>query len=218
MSSHAIATPSPRGRVDKRRAMLDAALVVFAREGYTQATVDQIAAEAGVAKPTIYSHVGDKETLFRLALVETAARANAQTLALLRDFPTNPDDLHGELTEVAQRIVPCMVDERSTAVRRLVTAEAVRLPGLFEAVRGAGAEEIIDALAGRLARLANAGHLAVPDPVVAANHFIALIAGDLPMMAVVSPQTITAAERDQVVADGVDTFVRAFGVRHDGAA
>ncbi|MDW5596842.1 TetR/AcrR family transcriptional regulator [Conexibacter stalactiti] len=217
MSSHAIATPNPRGRMDKRQAMLDAALVVFAREGYAQATVDQIATEAGVAKPTIYAHVGDKETLFRLALTETAARANGKTLALLKSFPTDPRDLRGELTAVAQQIVPCMVDEQSTAVRRLVSAEAVRLPGLFEAVRSSGAEEIIEALAGRLARLANAGHLEVRDPVVAASQFIALIAGDLPMMAVVSPHRITEAEREQVVADGVETFLRAFA-RHDAAS
>lgn len=61
-----------RGRLDKRRAIVEAALRVFAQVGYAQASLDVIAAEAGVSKPTIYNHLGSKENLFRYVMTETA--------------------------------------------------------------------------------------------------------------------------------------------------
>jgi hypothetical protein len=65
------------GRIDKRQAILNVAFTVFARQGYAQAGVDVIAAEAGVAKATVYSHFGDKENLLR----EAIAASTDQTLA-----------------------------------------------------------------------------------------------------------------------------------------
>ncbi|WP_131770844.1 TetR/AcrR family transcriptional regulator, partial [Candidatus Protofrankia californiensis] len=62
-------TVTGRGRVDKREAILAAAFEVFARKGYEGASVDLIASEAGVAKPTLYNHLGSKENLFRLVMV-----------------------------------------------------------------------------------------------------------------------------------------------------
>src|SRR5690349_12123523 len=54
----------PTGNPRKRRAIIAAATTVFLREGYTRASVDAIAAEAGVSKQTVYNHFGDKENLF----------------------------------------------------------------------------------------------------------------------------------------------------------
>ncbi len=65
-------------------------------------------------------------------------------------------------------------------MRRLLYAEAVRLPDLVDEVRASGPDRFTEALAGRLARLANAGHLGVEDPVRAANQFIALVYGECP--------------------------------------
>ncbi|NML51688.1 helix-turn-helix transcriptional regulator [Streptomyces sp. R302] len=44
-------------------ALLDGAFTVFVRRGYAQACVKEITQEAGVAKPTVYSHLDDQETL-----------------------------------------------------------------------------------------------------------------------------------------------------------
>ena len=48
----------------KRDAIGRAALTLFASDGYERTSVDAIAAEAGVSKRTVYSHYGDKESLF----------------------------------------------------------------------------------------------------------------------------------------------------------
>ncbi|GAA1522164.1 TetR/AcrR family transcriptional regulator [Sphaerisporangium rubeum] len=201
--------PADRGRLDKRRAILEAALRVFSRVGYTQASLDMIATEAGVAKPTIYNHLGSKENLFRHVMTDTAARSNAKSLAALESFPGDDEALRTGLEEVAHKLVACYVDESSQAVRRLLYAEAVRFPDLLDAVRASGPDQFIEALAGRLARLANAGHLRIEDPVRAANQFIALVYEELPTYGGSRP--LDSGELSDVVVAGVDTFLRAFG-------
>jgi len=91
---------APRGRVQKRQAILDAALSVFTREGYGLASIDAIAAEAGVAKPTIYNHLGGKENLFRIVMVEAAEQSRTKILQALDAFPTDATDLRGQLTSL----------------------------------------------------------------------------------------------------------------------
>src|SRR5262245_49340147 len=63
--------PSGPGRpkdLGKRAAILDAAKRLFLGQGFAGASMDQIASEAGVSKLTVYSHFGDKETLFAAAV------------------------------------------------------------------------------------------------------------------------------------------------------
>lgn len=56
----------------RRRAILDAALIVFAEKGYAGARMDDVAARAGVAKGTLYLYFEDKKALFQ-GLVHDAA-------------------------------------------------------------------------------------------------------------------------------------------------
>lgn len=79
----AAARTAPRGRIDKRQAILDAAFDVFAEHGYAQALVQEIAEQAGVAKPTVYNHFTDKETLFRATLTAAAQTVMDGNIAVL---------------------------------------------------------------------------------------------------------------------------------------
>src|SRR5689334_1832947 len=61
------AKPAAPGRpkdAGKGAAILETAKRLFLSQGYEGVSMDQIAAEAGVSKLTVYSHFGDKETLF----------------------------------------------------------------------------------------------------------------------------------------------------------
>jgi len=49
---------------DRRAEILDAALEVFAKQGFAAARLDDVAELAQVAKGTIYLHFQDKEDLF----------------------------------------------------------------------------------------------------------------------------------------------------------
>src|SRR2546423_637855 len=56
-----------------RQAVLDAARQLFVAQGYGATTIDQIAARAGVSKPTVFTAVGNKQTL--LSTVRDVAMA-----------------------------------------------------------------------------------------------------------------------------------------------
>jgi TetR/AcrR family transcriptional regulator, mexJK operon transcriptional repressor len=204
---------APRGRIQKREAILDAALSVFVREGYGLSSIDAIAAEAGVAKPTIYNHLGGKENLFRIVMIEAAEQSRNKILQALDAFPTDATDLHGQLAAIAHRVLECQVGERGWALQRLIYAEAPRFPDLCDTIRTTSTDHVTNALAARLAWLSNAGHLDIADPVLAAQQFMALISGDLPQLSALGTRPIADSELDRAVTAGVGTFLRAFTPR-----
>ncbi|MEU6035861.1 TetR/AcrR family transcriptional regulator [Actinomadura sp. NPDC047616] len=200
-----------RGRIDKREAILEAAFTVFSRQGYAQACVQEIAAEAGVAKPTVYNHMHDKETLFRHAMRTAAERATAGSLAAVERLLPGDDDLRAMLEDVGYHLLRCHSDERSSALRRLLYAEVTRFPDLFDVVLGGGAGRTTELLADRFARLSLAGRLRVTDPVEAADQFVALLTGPMETRTRLGTRPVPDEELRAVATSAVTTFLHAFG-------
>ncbi|NYI03522.1 TetR/AcrR family transcriptional regulator [Allostreptomyces psammosilenae] len=209
------AAAGARGRIDKRWAILDAAFAVFAREGYAQAGVDAIAAEAGVAKATVYNHFGDKETLLRQAVTAHAERALAQNLAAVERLTDRGGELGAMLQDVGYHLLQCYCDERSWALRRLLAAELHQFPDLLDIVQGQVADRVTEALADRLARLALAGRLNTTDALLAAEQFSGLLVGPVEKRSRLGTRQLPDAELRDVVGAAVCTFLRAFAP--DGA-
>jgi AcrR family transcriptional regulator len=71
-----------------RRCLLEAAGRVFARRGLAQASVDEVAADAGFTKGAVYANFGSKEELF-LAMLDArfAARLEELDRVLRTDAP-----------------------------------------------------------------------------------------------------------------------------------
>lgn len=108
-----------QGAARTRQAVLDAARDLFAAQGYTATTVDQIAGHAGVSKPTVFTAVGSKPSIlkqvhqrpwYREALAEPDPRRalrmyariataihgrSADVHEVLRAAATSDKDLHG---------------------------------------------------------------------------------------------------------------------------
>jgi TetR/AcrR family transcriptional repressor of mexJK operon len=202
---------SGRGRIDKRRSILDAAFTIFARDGYRPATMDVIAAAAGVAKHTVYNHFADKETLFRAVVSDLSDQALTRNLAAV-ELIGERGDLTGMLTSAGQRLAECYCDERSVALRRLLHAELTSMPDLSDIVRDRATDRVNEALALRLARLALAGRLRLDgDPAVAAEQFGALLTGPLEVRSRLGGRRIPPNELREVTRNAVRTFLRAFG-------
>jgi AcrR family transcriptional regulator len=76
-------TSAPRKRlsaVERREAILDAALEVFARRGFNGSSIDEIAQAAGVSKALIYEHFPSKRDL-HLSLLERHVQEIFERLA-----------------------------------------------------------------------------------------------------------------------------------------
>jgi AcrR family transcriptional regulator len=64
---------------------------VFARRGYREAGVDEIAAEAGYSKGALYWHFSDKEELLQVLLEERVDAPTREMVTLLESAPPERD-------------------------------------------------------------------------------------------------------------------------------
>jgi AcrR family transcriptional regulator len=106
-----------------RRVIVEAAALLFVRNGYVATSVDEIAAEAGVGRATVFG-IGGKSELLKLAY----------------DFAVGGDDEPIRLVERPRsREIRAESDARRylSGYAGLVTDIYTRLAGIHEAVRGA---------------------------------------------------------------------------------
>ena len=76
-------TPKEK-RVNRRRSdILAAAEKVFAAKGYTEATVDEIATQAGISKGSVYNYFESKQTLFAELFLQSLVEDEAEVAALV---------------------------------------------------------------------------------------------------------------------------------------
>jgi TetR/AcrR family transcriptional regulator, fatty acid metabolism regulator protein len=90
-----------RNAVDKRRTILDAAVVVFARQGFHACRVSDIADEAGVAYGLVYHYFDSKDEVLNTLFLE---RWDVM-LALIRDVDGRPIPPREKLHEITSFIV-----------------------------------------------------------------------------------------------------------------
>jgi AcrR family transcriptional regulator len=76
---------------EARDELLSAALRVFARRGYREAGVDEIAAEAGYSKGALYWHFSGKEELLLTLIEERIDTPMRERFALLASAPPERD-------------------------------------------------------------------------------------------------------------------------------
>ena len=202
---------SQRGQCAKRKSILDAAAEVFCRQGFTGASIDEIAADACVSRQTVYNHYREKENLFTAVVEDVMDRANAMLFTTLSTFPDKPDNLEDDLVGFAVRLSHnCICNQDGKFLRKLVQSEGERYPHLFESWRQHGPGKIGTALAALFARLAHKGLLQIDDFDVAARQFLALVNADLQMNTLCGA-TPTDGELESAARNAVRTFMRAYG-------
>ncbi|MDR3471541.1 MAG: TetR/AcrR family transcriptional regulator [Devosia sp.] len=199
-----------RGNYAKRCQIIEAATGVFCRDGFIGASIDAVAAEAGVSRQTIYNQIGDKEKLFAEVVRGITERSSATMVRTLASFPDKPHDIEGELIEFATRLTRnCICDNDAVAMRKLIENEGRRYPELFETWRDYGPGKNWPAIAARFARLARDGEIELDDPDLAARQFMALIGADLPELPAPGNGPSEADVR-KAATNAVRTFMRAY--------
>jgi AcrR family transcriptional regulator len=81
-------------RAVREQQMLDAAVVVFSAAGFHDASMDEIAARAGISKPMVYAYLGSKEELFLACLHREGTRLMEAVASAVApaDAPSLPPD------------------------------------------------------------------------------------------------------------------------------
>ncbi|MFI6775833.1 TetR/AcrR family transcriptional regulator [Nocardia sp. NPDC050412] len=206
-------TTTARGRIDKRQAILDVAFTVFARRGYDKACVQEIADEAGVAKPTVYNHLNDKQSLFRHAVLAAADAVATETLAIVDSLREPGEDLSAALTATARALLAECSSERARSLRALTYAQLAAFPDLADTVLERTSQRIAEALADRLTRLALSGRLQTKDPAQAAEQLLALLTAPLEARSRLGTREVSEAEQRDIADAAVRTFLSAYGSR-----
>src|ERR1700735_1185373 len=59
---------------ERRKQLLDVGRALFAERGYEAASIEEVAAKAGVSKPVVYEHFGGKEGLYAVVVDREVSR------------------------------------------------------------------------------------------------------------------------------------------------
>jgi TetR/AcrR family transcriptional regulator, mexJK operon transcriptional repressor len=198
--------PSGERAERKRAAIMRSARETFLREGF-DASVDDIAAHAGVSKVTVYNHFGNKETLFNAVVAEALDQALSGTLAEAQShLDATTDDIRATLIVTAQCWVRGVTDASVIALRNLVSGQLHRFPELGTAWRELGPARFFPLLATVLDRLTERGQLAIPDMEVAVIQLYGLTL--YPHLVYNSyGATLDEGLTDRLITTGVDMFL-----------
>lgn len=79
-------SPRPDVSAERRTQIIQAALVCFTRKGYNNTTMDDIVAESGLSKGTLYWYFESKDALFASALMSVFVDVGQEAVAALEQW------------------------------------------------------------------------------------------------------------------------------------
>lgn len=140
----------------KRRSFVLAGARLFAEKGYSNVSVDAIAAEARASKVTFYNYFDSKEALFEAVVLE----ARHPALQRIGALPHDGDDLWPILFDTGVAYLRMKLSPEVIATDRLVIAEATRLPALARLYYASGPSQTVAVLETLMGHLLERGLLA----------------------------------------------------------
>ena len=204
------ASPPRRGRPrdpERCRRILEAARHHFNAHGLERASVDAIAADAGVSKMTIYSHFSSKEGLFEAAVRD---RTDLVMGGLAGVEAMDPQQPRKALLAIGEQFLALTREEEALGQFRSVYGAAGAQPEACRAFYRQGAERLVGDLAAYLRRADVAGSLKVRNPRQAADLFLAMFLGDGHIRGLLKLEMPDARENKALLREAVRVFMAAY--------
>ena len=204
--------PVPRGE-KRRREIAAVAELVFFENGFSDTTMQMIAARAGASKETLYRHFGSKEGLFA-EIVETRAK---DFLAGIEENFEKPGSVGDVLRDLGLRMLDAMVEPLAISLCRTVVSELPRNPELGRIFYVGGPDRVRRRLAEFLAAARDRGELTCPDPVLASRIFLGAIFSEyhLKRLVLEAPPAVPRAQIMAHVDEIVAMMLEHYAVRAD---
>lgn len=191
----------------KSQRILDAALEVFAQEGYAGTSMDAIALAAEVSKPTLYMYFGSKEQLFEAIMLSRRDE-------MLHPFEQRSSKMVDDLLAFAWNYADVVMKPQFLSLARLIIAEAQRFPAIGRAYQEAGPDRVLKGVIDYLERQRKSGHLAFEDAELAAQDLWALILSAPRNQALHMPDSIPDhAAIARYVHNGLAIFLKAYSTK-----
>jgi TetR/AcrR family transcriptional regulator, regulator of autoinduction and epiphytic fitness len=188
--------------VDKVEQILSGAMQEFLAHGYAGASMDRVAACAGVSKATVYSHFQDKEGLFK-ALIEQLARKKFNSIFGTVTLEGEPAKVLRQLGAKALDVM--MNDKEHHAFMRVVVGESGRFPELAQVCVRSMTKPVLETLA---KYLATHPELNVPDPEAMARIMLGTLVHFQITQEVLHGKDIVPMESDRLLDSLINLIVK----------
>ncbi|MGZ3282284.1 MAG: TetR/AcrR family transcriptional regulator [Xanthobacteraceae bacterium] len=196
MASGAVASAVTRFDV-KRASIVGGAKDVFLRHGFEGASMDEIAAAAGVSKMTVYRYFRSKEQLFAGVIRDLCERIIDEDLE--RMLERRPEEA---LRGFARKMVTILFARDTIELHRIVIAESRRFPALGRLFYKSGPEACIAMLAAYLERHNSRRSLNLRNPRRTAEEFLELLRGYAHLRMLLGVQKTLSAREAEASIDG----------------
>ena len=192
--------------IAKRKAIVDAAAHSFFDVGFSATSIEQVAANAGVSKVTIYNHFGDKRALFAAAVEHECEKMRGYFS--LDDAPAGT--IRERMTVIGKAMFDFLSRPEMIQFERRIAAETEHEPTIGLAFLEAGPWRMKEGFSAFLAHAVSTGELDIDDPRLAAEQFVSMCKGmgDLERRFGSVPSKEANENR---VAGAVDVFLKAYG-------
>jgi TetR/AcrR family transcriptional repressor of mexJK operon len=203
--------PKPRrGRPrdpERCQRILEAARSHFYAQGLERASVEAIAADAGVSKMTVYSHFGSKEGLFEAVVSERAERVMGGPAGVEALDLNQPQKA---LLAIGEKFLTLTREEHTLGKFRSVYGAAGAQPELCRAFYRQGPDRLLGELAAYLRRADAVGTLKIRHPRQAADLFLSMFLGDGHIRGLLMLEVPDARENRALLREAVRVFMAAY--------
>ena len=199
-----------QNRLDRERRILDAALKVFSQSGYSGASMDAVAAESGLSKPTLYQYFPAKEALFQAMML---GKRNLMRSAF--DQPSGQGMVR-DLYDFAWDYADTVMRPDMLAIARLIIGEVQRFPEIGRVYQASGPDMLLREIMGYLKARRADGRLAFDDAELAAQDLWGLILSAPRTQALYMPDDQpTRHQLARYIDNGLRVFLRAYSTTPD---
>jgi TetR/AcrR family transcriptional repressor of mexJK operon len=199
-----------QNRIEREGRILDAALRVFSLTGYSGATMDAVAAEAGLTKPTVYQYFPSKESLFSAMMI-----GKRDQMLDVFEHPSAEGMVH-DLYVFAWDYADTVMRPEMLSLARLIIGEVQRFPEIGRAYQASGPDHVLRGIMRYLSARREDGLLDFEDAELAAQDLWGLILSAPRTQALYMPDS--APDRDTLaryIHNGLRVFLRAYSTQPD---
>ena len=201
-------SPQRRNSTQTAEAIVAAASALFLEHGYDQTNLEQVAKQAGVTKPTVYSHFGSKEALLR----EVTRRNSSQRVAAMADTLQPTGSPKDDLIRFANTLLGTILSDQSRAWHRFACSAALEHPEIGDAFYQQGPARVIELLTHYLTEQKKAGLVSVANPGRAAEQLLGMLIGLELLRSRIGQPVKSSSALKQHCRDCVEMFLNTYGV------
>lgn len=194
---------TPKTVEDRREQILDAAIRVFARKGFSRATNKDIAREANITAGLIYHYFDSKEALLQKIIEERSP------LSLVRALPADMLQLPPAqfLHSLVTQVITFVEREQFVQIIHIVVPEMMHNPTIVPLAPQV-LQQAIGFLAAFLERKMEQGELRRTDSSLAAQALVGSVIGFVLRRQILHDSLVLQYSQEELAAFIVETFLR----------